>query len=87
MMEMKYVVVRSHVGEQMFLFPKNINHDALAETLNHIKYGSGGNWERFPHEPVSAGFTDGATCYGRSESLNLDSRDIDTMILRNGGKG
>lgn len=86
-MEMKYVVVKSKAGEQMVIFPKNIYHDALAETLSYVKHGTGREWERFHREPVSAGFTDGVTCYGRSESLNLDSRTIDTMILRNGGKG
>ena len=39
------------------------------------------NWKRESWRPISAGFTNGETCYGRSESLNLDSRPEDTAYL------
>lgn len=86
MNEMKYVVVFSEEqGEQLFVFPKNINHDSFAEVLSYIKVGDFRNWERFFREPIAAGFTDGVNCYGRSESLDLDSRPQDTELLRKGG--
>ena len=82
---MKYVVVTSEYGEQLFTFPKNINHAAFADVLGSIKHGDGRFWQRVYKNPVSAGFTDGTECYGRSESLNLDSRPGDGLLLRGGG--
>jgi len=87
MLEMKYVVVDSdECGEQLFVFPKSIDHDRFNEVLSDIRHGGDRNWERIYREPVSAGFTDGKTCYGRSETLGLDSRPQDTALLLNGGK-
>lgn len=90
MIEMKYVVVEVDVdgeaSEQLFTFPKTIDHDRFAEVLSYIKTGSDRNWNREFRKPVSAGFTDGHTCYGKSESLDLSSRkDIDTALLLAGG--
>lgn len=84
MREMKYIVTRNleNDKEEIFIFPKSVNHDCMAEVLEMIKNQSWGNWEREPRFPISAGFTDGKTCYGRSESLNLDSRPQDTELLR-----
>ena len=80
--EMKYVVVRSdEQGEQLFIFPKNINHDDFADVLGYIKFHKGRDWERIFRKPVAAGFTDGRVCYGRSETLGLDSRPQDTALL------
>ena len=87
MIEMKYVVVNSEEqGEQLFIFPKNINHDSFAETLSYIKFGDEKNWKRIFRETISAGFTDGQTCYGKSETLGLSSCKEDTLLLKNGGK-
>ena len=87
MNEMKYVVVTSEEqGEQLFVFPKNINHDSFAEILSYIKVDEGHNWKRVFRKPIAAGFTDGTKCYGKSESLNLSSRKEDTELLNNGGK-
>ena len=81
MSEMKYVVAKVEGGEeQIFIFPKAIDHDAFAEVLSYIKTG-GRNWKREYRSPISAGFTDGAKCYGRSETLNLSSRPSDTSLL------
>lgn len=83
MTERKYVVVSSEEqGEQLFTFPKNIDHDAFAEVLSYIKTGGTLNWKRSYREPVSAGFTDGIQCYGRSETLDLGSRPQDTALLK-----
>lgn len=86
MNEMKYVVVLDESGkEQLVIFPKDFDHDAFAEVLSNIRVG-GRNWRREFRKPVSAGFTNGRRCYGRSETLNLDSRElIDTELLARGG--
>ena len=83
--EMKYVVVSSELGQQLFIFPKSINHNDFAEVLSHIRHEKGVSWERVYKEPVSAGFTDGVTCYGKSESLSLKSSPNDTALLKAGG--
>lgn len=81
--EMKYVVVNSEeAGEQLFIFPRTIDHDKFAEVLSRIRYGSDLNWEHIYRKPVAAGFTDGHVCYGRSETLSLNSRPQDTRLLR-----
>ena len=83
---MKYVVVESEEqGKQLFIFPKNIDHDAFAEILSHMKVGTPQNWKRVYREPVSAGFTDGKTCYGKSESLGIKSDNGDTALMLKGG--
>jgi hypothetical protein len=85
-MEMKYVVVNSaECGEQLFVFPKNIDHDKFAEVVSNIRHGGHSNWKRVYRKPVSAGFTDGKNCYGLSETLNLKSRLDDTALLNAGG--
>ena len=85
MPEMKYVVVESdECGEQLVIFLKNIDHDQMAEILSYIKHG-GVRWTRPIRMPISAGFTDGNHCYGRSELLNLKSRPEDTALLKAGG--
>ena len=86
MNEMKYVVVESEEqGKQLFIFPTNINHNEFAEILSYIKVGSPQNWTRAYREPISAGFTDGSTCYGKSESLDLESAKTDTALMLKGG--
>jgi len=83
--EMKYVVVHcDEAGEQLFIFPKNIDHDEFASVLSYIKTG-GYNWTRPVRMPVSAGFTDGESCYGRSETLGLEFRAVDSELLAKGG--
>lgn len=82
MKEMKYVVVLSEGKEQIFLFSPEINHNDFAEVLNYLKvHDDKGHWFRTPRKLVSAGFTDGNTCYGRSETLNLNSRPKEDSAL------
>jgi len=85
MIEMKYVVVSSKAGEQMFLLPRAINHKDFAEVLSYIKEGGSRDWKREHRLPISAGFTDGVMCYGSSETLTLKSRLEDTALLKAGG--
>lgn len=83
---MKYVVTRDESGkEELFMFPRHINHDDFAHVLSYIKTyvnGSHHDWERQYREPIAAGFTDGKACTGRSETLDLDSRGrLDEMLI------
>lgn len=81
---MKYVVTQDESGkEEIFIFPKNINHNEFAEVLSYIKQYSGPrNWKRCRREPIAAGFITGTCCHGRSETLNLDSRGrLDEMLI------
>lgn len=83
MIEMKYIVLKPADKELIFIFPKSIDHDRFVETMEAMRYGSDSNWARLYPNPISAGFTDGKTCYGRSETLDLDSRkEIDTALLK-----
>lgn len=85
MREMKYVVTKTQDGpEQIFIFEKSIDHGRFYEVLNYIKEG---DWKREFRKLISAGFTDGKICWGRSESLNKDSRPKeDTILLQTSGK-
>lgn len=87
---MKYIVANLEGNDAIFVFPREINHDYMAEALEAIRFGYSHNWERKLHNAISdgkiisAGFVspDG-TCHGRSETLDLDSRgEIDTALLK-----
>jgi hypothetical protein len=83
MIEMKYIVVESEeCGKQLIIFPKNIDHDRMAEALSVIRHGDGRNWSRIYRNPISAGFTDGVKCYGESTSLKIKSNASDTDLLK-----
>lgn len=86
MKEMKYVVTRDENNkEEIFVFPKHFDHDKFAEVLSYITTGEYRIWERLYREPISAGFTDGVTCYGRSETLCIDARPVEDSGLLIGG--
>jgi hypothetical protein len=83
---MKYICVEKEDGKQeIIVFPKTIDHDVMAESVGRMKNSTYGNWKREWRTPVSAGFvTMDWKCYGRSETLDLDSRpEEDTEILQN----
>lgn len=75
---MKYIVTADEDGkEEIFIFPKHINHDEFADAVRRIKTlvdGNPINWMRKTRIPIAAGFTDGTTCVGRSETLGIGSR-------------
>lgn len=82
---MKYVVVDFEGEEQIFTFPRSIDHDRFFEGVGAIRMGSSSNWKREYRlaEAVSAGFVDCGECHGHSETLKLKSRgDVDTALLR-----
>lgn len=79
---MKYIVTKNEEGEEeIFLFPRSINHDCMAEVLGRIKDQTTGNWTRIFRNPVSAGFVENGRCHGRSETLKLEARPEDSDIL------
>ena len=72
--------------EEVFIFPKSVDHDCMAEVLFRIKDQTHGSWKRLHRQAVSAGFvsiTDGSEyrCHGESITLSLKSRDCDSAIL------
>ena len=84
MKEFKYIVMcDENDKKEIFIFPKTVNHDCMAQQLVMIKNHTWGDWERVHRIPVSAGFTDGKTCYGESETLRLKSSPEDTKLLNN----
>jgi hypothetical protein len=84
MIEMKYVVVAFEGKEHLFIFPKTISHDYYVESLEALRHVTGRDWERLYPEPISAGFTDGKICYGKSETLGISSRKQDADLLAYG---
>jgi hypothetical protein len=81
-MKAKYIVTRDAEGKElMFVFDCSIDHDAFAEVAGRIKDQTHGNWRRVMRNTISAGFTDGKHCWGRSESLNIDGRPEDDALL------
>lgn len=83
-MEAKYIVVELKGIEEIFTFPKSVNHDRFWEAVGAIRMGSDSNWKREYRSAVlvSAGFVHDGHCCGRSESLSLESRgEVDTALL------
>lgn len=64
--ELKYICMENENGAQeIVVFSKSINHDFMFDAVQYVD-------ENF-RKKLSAGFTNGLACYGRSETLNLDS--------------
>lgn len=79
---MKFITTIDKDGnEELFMFPSNIDHDAMAEVLGHIKNQTHGNWHRVFRKPVAAGSVSGSKCHGKSETLGLKARPEDTSLL------
>ena len=73
--EMKYVTTINEDGiKEIFFFEKHINHDWFYEVVGHMD-------DQF-RKKVSAGFTNGVSYYGRSETLNLDSDPTDFELTK-----
>lgn len=82
---MKYIVMTLAEKEEIFVFPRNVDHDRMFEACEHIRFGDDRDWNRkyLRHgECVAAGFIDGGNCYGKSETLGIKSRgEKDTKLL------
>ena len=67
---MKYIIFKGHFCDEPVIFSKLQSHKDVAEQLSNIG------------KPVSAGFVDyELNAYGKSTSLNLESRPQDTEII------
>jgi len=83
--DLKYIVtLREGSIEEIFIFPNEVNHDCMAESLVRIKNTTGNGWRRVHRTPIAAGFISAyGTCYGESLTLKLSSRkDEDTKLLK-----
>ena len=81
---MKFITTKDETGkEEMFLFPDRINHDTLAAAVRSINNHPGLNWVSLLRRPVAAGFIVDGKCCGRSETLGLDARPEDSILLVN----
>lgn len=79
---MKYIVTKQDDGtEELFMFPREINHDAMMEALRMMRNQTYGQWQRIFRTPIAAGFVDGNVCYGQSETLGLKARKEDKELL------
>lgn len=82
---MKFIVMSLLEKEEIFVFPRNVDHDRMFEACEAIRFGGDRNWERKylrDGECVAAGFIDGGQCHGKSETLGIKSRgEADTKLL------
>jgi len=87
---MKYIctVNQTNGQEEIFTFPRHVNHDCMAEVLGRVKNHTHGNWERIPRTIISAGFVcaDGV-CHGESLTLDVKARPEDKDLLANQFRG
>lgn len=84
-MTMKYIVIQLGEREEMFVFPRTVDHDRMFEACEAIRFGNERNWVREIRkngECIAAGFIDGGECHGHSETLGISSRgEVDTKLL------
>lgn len=80
---MKYVCMINEDDDlEIITFPRNINHDVMADALSRLKNQTHGAWHRVSRTPLSAGFVDvNGNCFGESETLGLESRGMDDTTL------
>ena len=86
--QMKYITAavmhpgRDKAVEHIFIFPEFINHNRFAESMRRMRDSSCYGREQYMEfRVVGAGFTDGQQCWGRSETLNCNSRGADDAKL------
>lgn len=79
---MKYIVTKQRDGtEEIFIFSRFIDHDSMADAISSIRDEWLGEWGKVEREPISAGFIEEGRCVGMSESLSLQSRSKDDLLL------
>ena len=72
--DMKYVVFDGYNGEQIIIFPRNIQHSCFAGSITKLSFGT--------MHPISGGFVVDGECVGESESLRMVSRgELDTALI------
>lgn len=81
---MKYIVFADKRGEEyIVVFPQSLSHFDIANNLSTYRVTTdivNDKWHRDNFKPISAGFIDSSGCYGRSETLDLNSRPKDTEL-------
>jgi hypothetical protein len=84
--ECKYIVVYDKDqpldSKYMIIFPKVINHDYMFEMVQHAAYDSDLPNKQMPISIFSAGFVLNGNCYGRSETLSVQSHKDDNELCR-----
>lgn len=75
MNQLKYIIVNSGWGDEVYIFSNTIEHFRMMQRVGASK-----------DQVVSAGFlqttTAGARCYGNSHSLGIGSRgDVDSKLI------
>lgn len=74
-MDTKFVTFYSRSsGEEIMIFPSHIQHSHFSESVKRMTFKG--------IRPISGGFIVNGKCVGRSESLDLDSRPEDTVLLQ-----
>lgn len=81
---MKYIKTDRDGTEEIFIFPREIDHDAFYESVELMRSQTMGDWERVHRKIVSAGFVSlNGNCYGQSITLKVKSDPIsDTALLK-----
>lgn len=86
--QMKYITAavmhpgRDKAVEHIFIFPEFINHNHFASSMRRMRDSSNyGREQPMEFQVVGAGFTDGQQCWGRSETLNCNSRGAEDAEL------
>lgn len=79
---MKYVkvLVEDQSLPEVFIFSKGINHDYFHEHLMHLPSADNPLGEYY-HAKTAGFIYPNFTCFGRSETLNLDSNEADNEII------
>lgn len=81
----KYICFKDGDVEMIVVFPHIIDHDRMFESLQMTSFDvDRKSREWYDIDLLSAGFVySSGECYGRSETLDIDSRgDVDTLILK-----
>lgn len=81
---MKYICIQHEDGYyEIFVFPRTVDHDVMMDNVSRMRDHNHGQWSRVDRTPASAGFVRlNGECYGRSETLNLESDpERDTALL------
>lgn len=71
----KFETLYNNENHYFVIFQQYVDHDCMAEVVKRLGIDD-------MLYPVSAGFTDFDSCYGRSMTLNIDSDQYDTEYLR-----
>jgi len=78
---MKYIIIDTPIGELGFTFNDFITHRSMATSMEHLFFMDC-DFDPGKVETVAGGFVRDGHCSGKSESLNLNSREHDDLIIK-----